>query len=190
MVYSYTYEKTYGKTAVKYAAIGGEGDTVFIKTGRGGHIFGENSLYETIAAHINKTFGYSVMVADNPENETRDNPLTDDMKFIEDSLGKRDIIYIGSSAGANYGAWYGWQFPSIKKMLLVNPILNFNFHRMMECVKNFAGNITFALGDLDISFRWRVLIPKEKNVKITELSGQGHCVDGQVFCRTVTDFLT
>lgn len=197
MIYDELFEKEYKDVRIKYGIKYGSEVVVFIKSGKSGHIVGEFegqlNLYEELANQINTTFGYSVVVANNPLEDNRNNPLEEDFNFINERILNKaanySVIYIGSSSGANYGAWYGWQISNIEKMLLINPIINLNFHRTKECIERFNGQITFAVGEYDPSFKWCEILPKRQNVNLLKLSGQGHRIDREVFIRAVMEFL-
>lgn len=178
-----------------YGVKHGSQTVVFIKTGRGGRVCGENDrsdLYAGLANEINVRFGYSVVVSDNPADETRDNPLDDEINFIT-AYFKRTaditVLYIGYSAGANYGAWYAHRYAVIRDMLLINPVLNFNLHKMQECCERFSGTIEFAIGENDPSARWTGLIGENRNIKIKRLCGQGHRIESGMLIDTVLEFM-
>jgi len=197
MIYDELFENKYDDVCIKYGIKYGSEVVVFMKSGKGGHIEGEFegqiNLYEELAYQINTTFGYSVVVVNNPLEDNRNNPLEEDFNFISKYFLNKfinySVIYIGNSSGANYGAWYGWQITNNEKMLLFNPIINFNFHRTKDCVERFNGQITFAVGEYDPSFKWRELIPKRQNIKLLELPEQGHRIDRELFISIVTEFL-
>ncbi len=197
MGYDELLENVYKDFRIKYGIKHGGEVVVFIKSGKGGHIEGEFegriNLYEELANQINTTFGYSVVVVNNPLEDNRNNPLEEDFSFtgkhILNKLANYSVIYVGNSSGANYGAWYGWQISNVKKMLLFNPIINLNFHRTKECVERFDGQITFAVGEHDPSFKWCEILPKRQNVSVLKLPGQGHHIDSEVFINIVMEFL-
>lgn len=197
MIYDELFENVFNGVRIKYGVKYGGEVVVFIKSGKGGHIEGESegqiNLYEELANLINTTFGYSVVVVNNPLEDNRNNPLEEDFIFLnERTLNKfthYSVIYIGNSSGANYGAWYGWRIPNVKKMLLFNPIINLNFHRTKECIEKFDGQIIFAIGEYDPSFKWCEILPKKQNVNLIELFGQGHNIDREIFINIVKEFL-
>lgn len=191
-----TIKKEYPCGANNYGIVLGNETVVFIKTGRGGRIFGENDeqpdLYAELANEINFQFGYSVVVADNPMGEARTNPLDDDIRFIIEYLKQSadfSILYIGYSSGANYGAWYAHNYSEISNMLLLNPILNFNLHRTLECCERFSGIIEFAMGENDPSVQWAELISEIRDIRMKYLCGQGHRIESKLFINTVLEFL-
>ncbi len=197
MIYDELIENVYKDFRIKYGIKYGGEVVVFIKSGKGGRIEGEfdgqTNAYEELANLINTAFGYTVVVVDNPLEDNRNNPLEEDFNFINtrflNKFSDYSVIYIGNSSGANYGAWYGWQISNAGKMLLINPIINLNFHRTKECIEKFNGQITFAVGEYDPSFKWCEILPKRPNVKLLELSGQGHKVDRNLFINVVMGFL-
>lgn len=192
-------ENDRGGTRITYGIVGGTSHIVFIKTGRGGTIFRENDdqpdVYPDLAGRIRERFGYTVIVADNPLGENRPDPLIDDMGFLNQYAEEsrlRDVVadYVGFSAGADYGAWYGHLFPVIRRMLLINPIVNLNPHRMKDCCDRFSGEeISFLFGESDPSARYAFLIPTRGNVCCEKMTGQGHLPDPELFIAKVLEFL-
>ncbi len=197
MIYDELLENEYKDVRIKYGIKYGGEVVVFIKSGKGGRIEGEFegqvNAYEELANQINTTFGYSVVVVNNPVEDNRNNPLEEDFNFLNEhylnKLTNYSVIYIGNSSGANYGAWYGWQISNVKKMLLFNPIINLNFHRTKECIERFDGQITFAVGEYDPSFKWCEILPKRQNINVLELPDQGHHIDRELFINIVMEFL-
>lgn len=193
MEYNKTEEKVYNGVKIQYGIINGDSTLVFIKTGRGGNIFGENekqcNLYVNMANSINLKYGFTVVVSDNPLHETRYNPLVDDFNFLNENFRYEKLFYVGYSSGANYGSWYGCEFFNINKMLLINPTLNYNYHKTDHSCRNFQGNIKYVLGEKDESSKWLEFIPKINNVKYIILQGQDHHIENTLFEKTVDEFL-
>lgn len=128
MQYSAEEVRTYRETRISYGIMNGSKTIVLLKVGRGGNIYGENNshpeVYLHLAQEINRHYGFTVIVSDNPVIETNPNPLIYDVQFVSeyaDRFGFTDfsIVYVGFSAGANYGAWFGYLFPEIQRMLLI-----------------------------------------------------------------------
>jgi len=182
-------KKVYGDTAITFGVVRGGGTVVFLKSGRGGHVVGENNCYVKLADILKKDFACSVFVADNPVGEVREDPLNDDFIFLNSIFDKPEVIYIGSSAGANYGSWYGHKYPQIKHMLLINPLLFMNSHRTTICSENFSEKIKYVIGEQDESARWVGFVPERDNVCYDIINGVGHCLPDEVYISTVLTFL-
>ena len=108
---------------IDYGIIKGNEIIVFIKAGQDGTMYGYQNKYLKIANSINKKYGYTVICSSNPFDGT--NPLDNAMKVIKDycneqQIEKYKIYYMGHSNGALIGAWFGINYPEIKRMLLVN----------------------------------------------------------------------
>lgn len=127
-------DKTYEEGGIKYGIKFSSDTVVFLKTGKGATIYGENeeqsTLYLDLMEKIFQEFGYTVFVANNPLECDMEDPLIKDEGILKQIFPNvKEIVYVGYSSGANFGAWYG---RSYEKMLLINPILNMNFHKLQR----------------------------------------------------------
>lgn len=197
MEYSAKETRTYRETRVSYGILNGNSTVVFVKVGRGGTVYGENDLhpdvYLRLAHEINRRYGYTVIVSDNPTDEKNPNPLEYDMRFIGDlarfSGRGFSVDYVGFSAGADYGAWFGHLFPEIRRMLLINPIVNLNTHKLKECCQKFDGAISFLFGENDASAKYASVIPTDQKIGCAFLPGERHVLKDGVLTAEVLRFL-
>ncbi len=165
---------------IDYGIVRGNETIVFIKAGQDGSMYGYQNKYLKIADSINKKYGYTVICSSNPFDGT--NPLDNAMRVIDDYCNEQDIkdykiYYMGHSNGALIGAWFGIKYPKIKRMLLVNGPLMYNWHKTKEGIQNFSGErIVLVYGSLDQSFKYTGLIEPliDEKVKLEIVEGQDH----------------
>lgn len=159
-----------------YGLIKGNEVVILIKTGYGGNIYGYQNKYYSLAYKINKEFGYSVVVADNPYDNT--DSLSDAIKIIKENLHLSkdiNIYYIGVSMGAIIGALYGKKHPEIKRMLLINGPLTINIDKIikglneLECEK-----VTLVYGSLDPSYKYAKELKFNKEINVVIKEGMDH----------------
>ena len=113
---------------IEYGIVEGNNTIVFIKAGQNGSLYGYQNKYIRMANNLNKKYGCSVICSSNPFDG--ENPLDNAMEIIEEYAKKFDdykIYYLGYSNGALIGAWYGINYPKIKRMALVNGPLMYCF---------------------------------------------------------------
>ncbi len=165
---------------IDYGIVKGNETIVFIKAGQDGSMYGYQNKYLKIADNINKKFGYTVICSSNPFDGT--NPLDNAIKVIEDYCNEQEIddykiFYMGHSNGALIGAWFGVNYPRIKRMLLVNGPLIYNWHKTKEGIQKFSGEkLVLVYGSLDQSFQYTGLIKPLENekIKLEIIEGQDH----------------
>ena len=176
---------------IDYGIIKGNETIVFIKAGQYGTIYGYKNKYLKMAKAINEKYGYTVICLSNPFNGK--NPLDNAMKVIDDyckenKLKDYTIYYMGHSNGALIGAWYGINYPRIKRMLLVNGPIQHNWHKTKNNIKKFSGEkMVFVYGSLDPSYQYTELIQLLSNdkVKLEIIEGEDHN-----FSKGIFDFKT
>lgn len=168
------------KIVIDYGIMKGNNKIIFIKSGQDGTIYGYKNKYLNIAHTINKKYGYTVICSSNPFDGT--NPLDNAMNVIEKYCSKNnyknyEIYYMGHSNGAVIGAQFGYKYPQIKKMLLINAPLMINYHKTKEGLLKFnQDKITMIYGNLDPSYKYVELLNNIKNIKINcvIIKGQDH----------------
>ena len=163
---------------IDYGIIEGNNLIIFIKSGQNGSLYGYQNKYIRMAKRLNKKYGCSVICSSNPFDG--ENPLDDAMKVIEDYASRFDdykIYYLGYSNGALIGAWFGTKYPKIKRMVLVNPPLMFNYYKTKEGTLSFKGkSINYVFGEYDQSIKYVELLKSLENDKIKVFieKGQDH----------------
>ncbi|MDO5332213.1 MAG: hypothetical protein Q4E99_05985, partial [Bacillota bacterium] len=121
-------EKITQTNPCNYGVINGNDTLFLIKTGLGGEIYGYENKYLDIARQVNDTYGYTIIVCSNPSGSEMS--LKNLMYFVDYiNPNFKEIYYMGHSNGALIGAWEAYKYPKIKKLLLINGPLNYNFHK-------------------------------------------------------------
>lgn len=172
--------KFYNKE-IQYGIIKGSNKIVFIKPGQDGSLIGYKDKYYNLAKYINNKYGYTVICSNNPY-EAPYNPIEDAVVVINEYASKMnfeeyEVYYFGNSRGAELGARYGYLYPVIKRMLLINPPLFINFHKIQRGLLKFNNErIVFIYGSLDPSYKYVGLIDLIGNIKISYkvLEGEDH----------------
>ncbi|MDE7453292.1 MAG: alpha/beta hydrolase [Clostridia bacterium] len=152
------------------------GDCLLIFTGLGGNTKGGENKYVKIAENAVQKYGFSVFVAGVPEDcwERPQEVFSEAVNHVL-TLTKAETVYVsGNSAGASLALWYSHLYPQIKKILAVNPVLNYNYHRTKEGVLKFGGKIFIASGELDPNAKWLNMLPVRDNLSKQIVQGADH----------------
>lgn len=181
--------KQFGDIAIiDYGIIKGNNNIIlFIKSGQDGSMYGYKNKYLKIAKNISKKYGATVICSSNPFDGN--NPLDNAMEVIEDycrenNIKRYEIYYMGHSNGALIGAWFGYKYPKIKRMLLVNPPLMYNWHKTKEGLYNFEGErVVMIHGGLDQSNGYTPLLNgiAKANFEHLIIEGQDHDFSKDVY---------
>lgn len=172
---------------IQYGIVNGSNTIVFIKAGANGSMYGYEKKYLQMARNINKSHGYTVICSSNPDYN-RENPLNQAIELIANyaethNFADYEILYMGHSDGAALAARYGHLYPKIKRMLLINPPIFFNWHKLRDGMKEFAGErATFVYGELDPSYKYVEMLTLIKNerVKWEIIKGADHHFKGKL----------
>lgn len=153
---------------------------VFIKTGRGGSIYGYRNKYVRLADRIFRETGCSVVVSANPEES--DCILSEELDYVRELIPAYDrVLFIGVSNGALIGAQQGYICPEISDMMLINGPLQINWPKTRRGLDSFSGNRVLMLyGEKDPSYRFIGLLDciKSENVIYTVMRGADHFFRG------------
>ena len=174
---------------IRYGIIEGSRTILFIKAGQDGSVYGYDNKYLKIARKINKKYGCTIICASNPF-DGKNNPLDYDMNIVDDYCKKFNdykVYYMGHSNGGVIGAIWGYQYPQIKGMLLVNPPLFYNWHKIKAGLSAFRGDKCFVIiGELDSSHKYAQMIDLIKNdrVKVDTIKNADHN-----FTNSISDFM-
>ena len=164
-------ELPFAGETIQYGIVQGSNTIVFIKAGANGSMYGYENKYLQIARNINKTHGYTVICSSNPDYN-RENPLNQAIELISNYAESNNfedykILYMGHSDGASLGARYGYLYPKIKRMLLINPPIFFNWHKLKDGMKQFNGEkAVFVYGNLDPSYKYVEMISLIDNDRV------------------------
>ena len=179
--FDYLFEHDYYGKTLQYGIMNGSNKILLIKPGLDGSVVGDNGKYYNLAKYINKKYGYTVVCTNNPQDKEND-PLKDAVEVIDSycsfmNYKDYEIFYLGSSNGAVIGAINAYKHISIKRLLLINPPLFINYHKIEYGIENFKGNkITFIFGELDPSTKYVELLDLFKMDKLSYhiLEGEDH----------------
>jgi len=166
---------------IQYGIVNGLSTIVFIKAGANGSMYGYENKYLRIAKSINQKYGYTVICSSNPDYN-RENPLNQAIELIanyveNNNFDDYEIFYMGHSDGASLGAKYGYLYPKIRRMLLINSPIFFNWHKIKDGMKQFTGEkAIFVYGDLDPSYKYVEMLNLISNdrVKLEIIEGADH----------------
>lgn len=91
------------------------------------------------------------------------------------------IYAMGHSQGANILLWCTYLHPQIKRVLAINPVLDWNSHLLINGVEKFAGErINIVCGVKDGSAFYLPLVPKQHNVQSFTLPNIDHNFTNQL----------
>lgn len=180
-------ELPFNGETIQYGIVNGSNTIVFIKAGANGSMYGYENKYLQIARNINKSHGYTVICSSNPDYN-RENPLNQAIELIANyaetnNFNDYEILYMGHSDGAALAARYGHIYPKIKKMLLINSPIFFNWHKLKDGMKQFKGEqAIFIYGDLDPSYKYAEMLSLIGNerIKYEIIQGADHHFKGKL----------
>ncbi len=103
--------------------------------------------------------------------------------FIEDNaldlFGNKDvdIEIIAHSAGASVSSWIAWEYPNIKKLVLLNTAAALKPERIIGGIQQYANDVVFVYGSEDPSVAFPGKLPDTVEVQIIE--GADHYFSGE-----------
>lgn len=159
MKFTLEIHRSFENTIIDYGIIVGDSTFILIKTGQNGSIYGYNNKYLELATTLNQKYGYTVVCSSNPTHIGTD-ALSDAINFIqvyaqEKHFPNYKIFFMGHSNGAYMGAVFGYKYPAIKRMLLINYPIQVNMHKVKNSLKLFNGEqVVLIFGERDTSFRY------------------------------------
>ncbi len=175
---------------IDYGIVNGDNTILFIKAGQDGSMYGYENKYLQIAKRINEKYGYTVITSSNPFDGR--NPLDNAIEVIEEYCKNKfddyDIYYMGHSNGGIIGAWFGNNYEKIKRMLLINAPLMYNWHKTKDGIKKFGGELlSLVYGEYDQSIKYtELLLPlTNEKIKLNIIENEDHH-----FKNNMEDFLS
>lgn len=174
-------------TVIEYGIIEGNNTIVFIKSGQNGSIYGYNNKYIKMAKRLNKKYKCTVICSSNPfdGNNLLDNAFTVIEKYTS-KFEDYKVYYLGFSNGALIGAYFGINYPKIKRMLLVNMPLIYDINLIKNNLNNFNNEkVTIVYGSLDYSIN---LLENIKNIKSNILDIKVILNEDHYFSKDEEDF--
>ena len=174
-------------TVIEYGIIEGNNTIVFIKTGQNGSIYGYNNKYIKMAKRLNKKYKCTVICSSNPFDGN--NPLDNAFTVIEKYTSKFEdykVYYLVFSNGALIGAYFGINYPKIKRMLLVNMPLIYDINLIKNNLNNFNNEkVTIVYGSLDYSIN---LLENINDIKSNRLDIKVILNEDHYFSKDEEDF--
>ena len=172
---------------IEYGIIEGNNTIVFIKSGQNGSIYGYNNKYIKMAKRLNKKYKCTVICSSNPFDGN--NPLDNAFTVIEKYTSKFEdykVYYLGFSNGALIGAYFGINYPKIKRMLLVNMPLIYDINLIKNNLNNFNNEkVTIVYGSLDYSIN---LLENIKDIKSNRVDIKVILNEDHYFSKDEEDF--
>lgn len=172
---------------IEYGIIEGNNTIVFIKSGQNGSIYGYNNKYIKMAKRLNKKYKCTVICSSNPFDGN--NPLDNAFTVIEKYTSKFEdykVYYLGFSNGALIGAYFGINYPEIKRMLLVNMPLIYDINLIKNNLNNFNNEkVTIVYGSLDYSIN---LLENIKDIKSNRVDIKVILNEDHYFSKDEEDF--
>ena len=172
---------------IEYGIIEGNNTIVFIKSGQNGSIYGYNNKYIKMAKRLNKKYKCTVICSSNPFDGN--NPLDNAFTVIEKYTSKFEdykVYYLVFSNGALIGAYFGINYPKIKRMLLVNMPLIYDINLIKNNLNNFNNEkVTIVYGSLDYSIN---LLENINDIKSNRLDIKVILNEDHYFSKDEEDF--
>lgn len=143
-------------TTIEYEILEGNNKILLIKPGQDSNYKGYNDKYYNLAEYINQKYGFTVICTSNPYDR-KHNPIDDAIIVIKEYVEEKqfdeyEVYYFGNSIGGTIGARYAYQYPVIKKLLLINAPLMVNYDRIKDGISKFQGDkLVLVYGSLDPS---------------------------------------
>ena len=167
-------------TVIDYGIVKGNNKIVFTKAGQNGSMYGYENKYLRIAHTLNSKYGYTVICSSNPFDGN--NPLDTDFSVVEEYCKENgfddyEIYYFGHSNGDIIGITWGYQYPRIKKMVLVNSPIFINFHSLKSGLNNISDKEVYLVyGEYDQSINYTDLLKPllNDNIKLEIVKGADH----------------
>lgn len=175
----------------QFGIIKGNTLLVFIKTGRGGTIYGHDSKYFNLCISLHEKYGCSFVVSANPVDSTCN--LEDEIRQITEYVGDYDkVFFIGVSNGALVGAQQCYKVDDIKNALLINGPLMINWSKTKRGAEAFKGGLMrFVYGDQDPSYKYFEILDCIENEACEHVivKGEGHRMSDETFETVIRSFL-
>jgi alpha/beta superfamily hydrolase len=155
--------------------------TIFITLpGVDGSIDGYKNKYKQITENMQKEHGAATVRMSNPFissshwdsniRQVLDYVLANKLAITEhEDIG---VQIMAHSAGAAIIARIAWEYPEIKKLLLVNTAFKMNSESILNGLERYTGGVKFIFGNKDPSIDWAEML-KEK-YEVTVIDGADH----------------
>lgn len=165
------------ENGLTYGVISGNSTVFYIKTGKGGNIYGYMDKYLKMAQTAHEKFGYTVVAVNNPEGFDVKISIKYDVDYIKNHFPKTHEIYaFGHSSGGMMLASFAYKYPKIVRVLAVNAPLMADTRTIKKGTKSFCGEkITLVYGENDPSNGlWQKLFGKSDIITCETVSQADH----------------
>lgn len=166
---------------------GSSKQAVLIMTGIGGSESGHDNKYEKIAERITQKYGASVFIFATPREAWN---IGD--RLVEQAVGEVnaqfasqgalpcELYCFGTSAGASFLGAFTHAYPQVKKLILVNPVMQSNPHKLLSGLEKTNAEVTVVFGEFDSSCKFSFLFDnvKDKTIKMIVVPNADHYFDG------------
>ncbi len=168
--------------------IGSSNKVVLIMTGIGGSENGYDDKYVKIAENIINKYGASVFIYATPKESWGKGAerLNSAVVEINDTLLERgmteyDLYCMGISAGGSFLGAYAYRYRQIKKLLLVNPVIQINYNHLLNGLENSSADVTIVLGESDPSYKFLFMLDsvKRENIRTVSVPNADHHFSGK-----------
>lgn len=129
---------------------------LLIILGQGGSVDGYRNKYQIIASNLGKDYDANVFVVENHQLLEKDPQhfITSAMEFVEETMicfwfEEWETFAMGNSAWGLFLASCLDHYPQISRLLLVNPVLSFNFEQNIKNLADFQWQLTLIQGSED-----------------------------------------
>lgn len=147
------YDIVESENGLTYGVIAGNSTVFYIKTGKGGNIYGYIDKYFKMAQMAHDKYGYTVVSVNNPEEIDIKDSMKYDMEYIKNHFPNTHNIYaLGHSSGGKMLASFAYKYPKIVRVLAINAPLMAEINTTKKGIKKFCGEkITLVYGENDPS---------------------------------------
>lgn len=178
--------------------IGTSDQAVLIMTGIGGSENGYENKYEKIAYDLNVRYGVSVFIFATPRaawgrGERLVEQAVDEVRSQLQNQGRSlcELYCFGVSADASFLGAFGYLYLQIKKLILVNPVIQINYHKFLNGLKKINADVTIVFGELDPSYKFLFMLDsvRRENIKTVIVPNADHCFSGEENFKIFLDLL-
>lgn len=161
---------------------------VLIMTGIGGSENGYENKYFEIARILNEKYDASVFIFATPREawQKGENLVDEAISEVDRAMSKRstvgyDLYCFGTSAGASFLGSFTYKYPQVKKLILVNPVMQINYNKLLRGLDDSRAEVNVVFGEDDPSRKFVGLLDllKNKSVKTTFVPNADHCFSGE-----------
>ena len=168
------YDEILTEGTIRIGVLMGSEAVLYVKTGQGGTIYGQDNHFLRMAEMVRERYGLSVFVSAT-ENDRKEVFQTE-MEWLRERIPNphSPIYCFGYSKGGLITCWHGVEEPRVRRILTVNAPLMVNFHnRTVPALRTMAqrwpsDGMTMVYGTLDPSYPFVPFLQNRARVEILE----------------------